>query len=138
MVRLGIFRNIMIGGIVAALVNVGIFYLARNVVEVDFWFYTIDGYVYREIGWINVAVSSLVPAPLAALVYYLLFLFARRNAENVFLIISGLLLALSFVPMLGEMPVEKKISLGLMHVITVVLITWFAIERPLMKKKELS
>lgn len=73
---------------------------------------------------VPVVISSLIPAIGAALLLALLARFVARP-RFIFLIVAGIFLALSFVPVLS-LPVaaSAQVTLGLMHIVAGAAIVW--------------
>jgi hypothetical protein len=77
----------------------------------------------------SVVVSSALPAPVGALVYWLLTRFSRRGRE-IFIAVAGVVFLLSLLPIFAQpLTPTGMIVLILMHLVAAGAITWSLVSR---------
>lgn len=113
----------LIGGVIAAVINIAIFFIAK-LTDVSFVLPAMkEGADPVILNVVAILISSIIPS-IAALLLLLLLKRLTIHHLRTFYLISGALLLLSFFPLTIDIPNSTRVILGLMHVIAAVSIVF--------------
>ena len=119
-----ILRNTLAAGIAAALANVAV--LAIGNAAIDGSVQVTDGpgsSTYTDLTLVQGAISTLVSAALAGVLYLVLARLAPARARTIFIAVAGVALLVSFGGPLGlDIPGEQQLILSVMHVVAAAII----------------
>lgn len=115
--------NGIIGGVVASILNVVIYYISRAL-DVSFILPPrVEGELPLDLHPFGIIFASMVPA-IGALLLLMLLDKTTRKPFPILIIISVIVLAISVYPLTLDLTTASRISMGLMHIVAAVSILW--------------